>query len=454
MTNSKEAMTVRPFYFVVVVWGQEFRDYFLEYCLPSLLSPKNIPMLDGHRSSKFLMATTREDWDAMRSTAIFRELEKYTEPVFLELPPKGDRPYWLHAIVGHRMCCEMTVRDSAYRILVCPDTVFSEGAVKLFHEVALDGAQVILSLTGPLTRTDQFFKTLSEMGLLPARSARDTGIPIVLPPRQLVASAMRTMHGMFRVNEWEAPYFCRYAAMPWWRVPGELGAVVNGPCWNLFLADYSAARHDGAVLDTRGFDGDYNKRAIGDLETAYLVRDSDEFYVVSWASLPKPSLRCRDGAFGKGIAFRGSAYSPIFNALHRDLLFMPTLVHSGTLGKEWCATEEKALRTMATWLNSPVNLERYSRGLPPSRRNFAGLQARVAAYHLPWWRRNPITWWVICRVITPVARLSVRMNEFFSILSHVGNRIVLASRGDTASIERLRWRGRKFLARALGRPFG
>src|ERR1700677_927675 len=142
-------MALRPFYFVVVVWGREYRDYFLEYCLPSLLSPKNIPVLDGRRPVKFLFATTAEDWDIMRGTAIFSTLEKHAEAVFLELPPKGDRPYWLHSIVGHKMCCDMTARDKAYRILVCPDTVFSEGAVELFHEVALDGAEVILSLTVP-----------------------------------------------------------------------------------------------------------------------------------------------------------------------------------------------------------------------------------------------------------------------------------------------------------------
>ena len=55
---------MRPFYFVVVVWGREYRDYFLEYCLPSLLSPGNIPALDGKRPAKVLFATTAEDWDA------------------------------------------------------------------------------------------------------------------------------------------------------------------------------------------------------------------------------------------------------------------------------------------------------------------------------------------------------------------------------------------------------
>ena len=39
----------------------------------------------------------------MRGTAIFHKLEKHAEPVYVELPPKGDRPYWLHSIVGHKI---------------------------------------------------------------------------------------------------------------------------------------------------------------------------------------------------------------------------------------------------------------------------------------------------------------------------------------------------------------
>jgi hypothetical protein len=35
----------REFYFIVVLWGERFRTYFLEYCVPSLLSAKNIPSL-------------------------------------------------------------------------------------------------------------------------------------------------------------------------------------------------------------------------------------------------------------------------------------------------------------------------------------------------------------------------------------------------------------------------
>ena len=77
----------RPFYFIIVFWGQAFRNYFLECCLASILSPGNIPALNTSSRSKFLIATRPDDWAALRNAANFKLLERYVEPVFIEIPP-------------------------------------------------------------------------------------------------------------------------------------------------------------------------------------------------------------------------------------------------------------------------------------------------------------------------------------------------------------------------------
>lgn len=452
MSAAKESNFLRPFYFMVVVWGEQYRNYFLEFCLPSLLSPENIPALEGRRPVKFLVATTAEDWQIICETAVFRELGKHADPVFIELPPKEERPYWLHATIGQKMCCDVAARDKVYRVFVCPDSVFSDGTIARIHQVALEGAEAVLSLVTPLTKTSLFFKMLAQMGLLSERSARDTGIPIVLSTAQVAALAMNAMHGLSRINEWEAPYFCRYASTPWWPVPGESGGVMNGLFWNLLMVDYAAVQHDSSILDARGFDGDYTMHTIGNLETIYFVRDSDELYVVSWAAIPEPPLRKQHGDFGKGIAFRVSAYSSAFNAFQRDTLFMPTFVHAGEHSNECHTVEQKALRTLATWLDTPRDIERYSRALPPHLRNYAGLQAKIEAIPLPKWRSNTMAWAFVRNVIVPLIRLRVRTRIFFINSLNVWRRISLALRGDAASIERLRWHGRRVLAKTLGRP--
>ena len=75
----------RAFYFIVVLWGARFCKYFLEFCLASALSPGNLPALKSSRRSKFLIATRPDDWAAMRLSPMFQLLERFAEPVYIEI---------------------------------------------------------------------------------------------------------------------------------------------------------------------------------------------------------------------------------------------------------------------------------------------------------------------------------------------------------------------------------
>ena len=79
-------MLDRSFYFIVVMWGAKYRDYFLEYCLPTLLAPGNLPALATKRPSKFLIATTLKDWRELCDTAIFAKCSN-TLSRFISISP-------------------------------------------------------------------------------------------------------------------------------------------------------------------------------------------------------------------------------------------------------------------------------------------------------------------------------------------------------------------------------
>jgi hypothetical protein len=310
-------------------------------------------------------------------------------------------------------------------------------------------------------RTDLFVKALADMNLLPDESARDTGIALSIPSRQLVKIAEAAAHRLSRINEWETPTFCGYASTPSWSVANGGGTVAAGLRWDLLLCDYSTVQHDDSILDNRGFDGDYIMRTIGDLETTYLVRDSDELYIVGWAALPEPPLRQHPyGELGKGAVFRTSAHGPEFNAMQRDLLLLPTYIHGGEVTKERDVVEAKALRTILTWVDPPNDVERYSRKLPPHRRRFAGQQARIDACQLPWWRRNRIVWAATRRFLLPIIAgwaqgylLPAPTSALVARLRAALYRIRLVLCGDAAAIQWLRWRGRKAISQAFRRPF-
>src|SRR5437763_8638478 len=85
VTATSSRQQLRPFYFTVVFWGAEYRGYFTDLLLASLLSPNNIPALKLERRSKFLIVTTRADWKAVQTHPLFRLLQQYVEPVWFEM---------------------------------------------------------------------------------------------------------------------------------------------------------------------------------------------------------------------------------------------------------------------------------------------------------------------------------------------------------------------------------
>jgi len=454
---------LRPFYFVLVVWGRQYRDYFLNYCLPSLLSPENIPSLKGRREMRYLIATTKEDWDAITSTVNFRELQRHAAVAFVQLPPcPPDLPFWRQNIVGHKLCCDIIFQERGYRIFTSPDAVFSDGAVRRMHELAARGVQAILKLTVPIVEENSFFNSLSEMQLLPPTAARLSGTPLVLSGRQMTSAALRSMHQMAVVNEWDAPHFCGYAAMPWWRVAGEDGIVACGLVWDILLMDYASIKtHDASLLDDRGWDGDYIMRTVGDLETIYLVRDSDEINAIGWSSNPKPPLRrLRGGELRKGLSFRTSYYNASFNSLHRRLLFFPTRMHSRPINAKWDAVEDEALRTLLTWVEPPASLGKLSTRLVPKINNYPEIDARVASCELPAWRRSTIVW-AMCRyllmpIMTFLARAESVRAQLYALLSkhRVLIRLIgLGVCGDESAVRWWCWRLRKLIANLRRLPF-
>lgn len=382
----------RPFCFVVVVWGEQFRNYFLQYCLASLLAPGNIPALAGSRAAEFVIATTAADWQSMRETAIFRELQRHAKPIFFELPPRlPGQPNWARSVAGIKLYSDAVYQKRAYRIFTVPDYIYADGAVARLDQLAKAGAQAVMINVQPRIAEETFFAALEAMGIAPKASCRDTGMPLVYSPRQLVSAALKSFHSMTVVNEWDASYFCGYAATPWWRVDEE-GIIICGMGWNPLLIDYAAIpKHDVSLIDTRGLDGDYDMRTIGHLKTIYAIRDSDEIYAASWSTLAymaQPLRRQTFGEWGKGTAFHCSYYSPHFNWLHRALLFAPVRLHAGPLDKAWDETESRVFRTLLTWIDPPAELAEIGRGLPAAQSGYAAIDRKIADTGLPAWRRS------------------------------------------------------------------
>src|SRR5437867_9179035 len=61
LSRAREFSDLPPYYLMLSFWGEKYRNYFYSLCLPSLLSPNNLPLLQHVRGSKLVISTTTED---------------------------------------------------------------------------------------------------------------------------------------------------------------------------------------------------------------------------------------------------------------------------------------------------------------------------------------------------------------------------------------------------------
>jgi hypothetical protein len=348
----------RPFYFVVVLWGQRFRDYFLDYCLPSLLSPGNLPSLSTSTPSTLVIATQQEDWVAMKATAVFQEMERHVTPVMAEIPPYSPgKSVYEHMGLGHKIALGMAHRAKAYTMALTPDCMLSDGSISRLQDLARDGVELVLA---PALRfgEEPFLKHLDTMGVLPAGRQRGGAEPLVATGRQLVSAAVNSLHPETLSYEWATPYFVPVAPAAWWRVPGEDGLILHSLSWAVLLLDYAVLiEHDTSTLDSWNLDGDYLHKNLRRLTNIHIVCDSDEMFLASWG--PMNQNRCEPsplfkipvaGKMMRATQFRDSFYGPLFDAFKRRIFFYPVRWHARPLNAEWERVEQEAARTLGHWL--------------------------------------------------------------------------------------------------------
>jgi hypothetical protein len=455
MTTEKDAFLLeRPFYFIVVLWGERFRRYFLDLCLPTLLAPGNLPALATAQRSKFLIFTYPADFEAISRAPIFALLERYVEPVFCEIPqcPVGTSGC-AHMGIGHRRGLESAYAAKAYPFVLTPDSVFSDGTVGRLQQLASEGVELVLV---PALRFSEepLFENLRKLGVSLSRDA--VAEPIALASRQLAHAALHSMHSETLTYEWDAPYFFSHPSAAWWRVPGEDGIVVHCLSWAAPLLDFGAVRtHDTSTFDEWTFDGDYIYRNLSEIKKIHLVRDSDEMFIASWAPAddkpysltPQPVLQRRFlGELTKRVRFRSWFYSGILDPFKQEIFFPCVRWHSADINAKWDPVERRALATLLSCVAPPSGSRRTDSAIHDLRRTSAhvsdiGIIPLVLAVRV---------YSDVIRTAAPFVRVAHSSGaNYKTIIRRLGQ----ISRGDAVALSRVKWRLRRIAYELLRKPF-
>jgi hypothetical protein len=423
---------LRPIYFIVVCWGERFRNYLTDICLPALLSPNNIPSLSGGHRNKFIFCTTPQDWSVLHELPIMDALRRHIEPCYIEIPPAPPgRSGCEHMGLGHKLAAELAHKDQAYGVFITPDLMVSDGTVAALERHAVAGREVVLAAALRFEE-EALFDNLRRLGVVPDGPPSQPGRPLPVSGRELVAAAIRSFHSETRRYEWSAPHFTDFPCACWWQVPREDGIVLHSLSWCPLLLDYAVvSHHDTTTLDTWTLDGDYVYRNFKE-SRVHVVTDSDEMMLVSWApasdrpqSLSPSFVKSVPivGDVVKGAILRGTLTSGIFDPLKQRLFFLPVRWHARELTPAWVDIERKAMTTLTHYLDDFARRASVSVAAHPVRSSLFRVLAACGR-----------VWIVAADLVAHRTRLAARLGQVF--------------RGDVSAVKRI-WLRLKIVGRTI-----
>jgi hypothetical protein len=370
---------MRPLYLMVGFWGERFRNYFVDFCLPSLLSLGNLGSLSAAHGHQFLICTTAGDWEKLQESPLWSVLCKHATPIMIEVGlPDGpsDEAKFRHMTLGHRAMVNAALKDRALACHIMPDAMYTDGTIDTALRYAAAGARAVLTVALRL-KEERLFADLNLRQVLPDRASNGSASrPITLKSRSVVNLAVANLYDDSILHDWDGPHFPRWPAYSFWRVPDRSGILIHSAyCSNYILLDMATIdHHNERSFDTASIENSWLSDNFPDPSLVRVVQDSDEAMVISWTPsapyvLPRPMpliFRLPGlSAIWKGYRLRcmHELHVSIGDTQKANNIRYPIYWHTGDIGGEWRDVEARARRVM-TWFFGDLFEEFSGKTLP------------------------------------------------------------------------------------------
>ena len=251
--------------FVLIVWGDTYTGYFLDYSLPTLLSPNNLPAWPP-ADARVVIYTTPESQARIAPAPATQHLAALMPVVYqpLEMPPviDGQVDNYRHmSIYNSHSFAEARARGAGVVILV-PDALFSDGSFT--HLASLVGRREYVMLCGyHVTQED----------ILPRLQRDPDSCAINLSVADCWHLINTCMHAGMRARFWDAPYFHWWPSHIYHRMPD---GSIEAHCYHLHPI-YLRNPHpevDIREMKVPSYDGDYMSMHYDRREEGEIITDS------------------------------------------------------------------------------------------------------------------------------------------------------------------------------------
>jgi hypothetical protein len=339
-------------YLALTFWGNEYRTYFLDYCLPSLLAPGNIPVIRDRISARLLIAVPEEDWRALQCEATFvaaRNLITIEHIPFNAQALTSTTPKMLVMSQAHKILAERMFAAQAYGVFLYPDMIAADDFIAGVQDLAMKGVKVALVISVRFAN-ERLLAELHERELI------HPGLPIAIPSNELVRLTIKYMHSETMRCGFNNAYYDHGAASFFWVVSPGSDILFHAANWVPAIIDYaSIGVHDTSTFDTSTLDGDYVTRNFPNSKDIHIVSDSSGPFMISFTPESKLSFSLKKmllyrvppvRTFFKIMAANDFLYSSrVLDPIRAGFLKVPVRLRGGhSTEAQWEAVEARAIK--------------------------------------------------------------------------------------------------------------
>jgi hypothetical protein len=260
-------------YLGVTFWGDEYRRYFIDYCLASLLAPGNLPGISDKSSACLLVATTNSDWAQLQGEPAFAAVKGLIRVEHLPFSGATDAHGRRMLVMseGHRLLAQRMFVDGAQGVFIYPDMIAATGFLTALERLWHQGSAVVMFMNVRFANEGIFTEVKPD-------------IPLAVSPRELVRLTLRHMHSEMQRSGFDNAYEDYGSSCYFWKVSRE-DLLFHCGSWIPSLIDYARLKkHDDSTLATWTLDGDYVAKNFSDEKEIHYARDSDELFMISFTA--------------------------------------------------------------------------------------------------------------------------------------------------------------------------
>lgn len=250
--------------FLEICWGDAFTRNFLNYGLPTLLSPGNLPAWSFRETATFILYAPAQDWHTMQQHPTVHRLAEIMTVEWrpIDRPKMGDDKY-------HHMgqCVSDAFNRARERcaglVLLAPDALFADGSFAHLANLIAEGRDLVM-ICGWHVNEDEILPVLE----------RDPETHVLnLSKTQCVRYINEFMHNGMKARFWNAARFTPGCSHIYKRLQN---GSIQANCYHLhpLYLRYPLKGVDFTLSSSGTFDSNYMQQHWEDRHNTEIVQDN------------------------------------------------------------------------------------------------------------------------------------------------------------------------------------